>query len=364
MEDLRSAGLITTNKAAELLECTVQHVRLLIREGRIEGVRAGRDWLALTDSIAAYDSERKAKPQLTAIKEPPQLETLFPDLEFAPAVNVASVPQRSPFRYPGGKTWLIPLARAWMASFPLGTTRLLEPFAGGAGISLAAVFERFVELSELVELDADVAVVWRVIFEGCGTQLCDRIRTFRFNVDSVNEILQSNPTEQVDQAFRTIIRNRASRGGILAQGAGLVKTGEAGKGIASRWYPETLAKRILAIDQLRHQFRLTEGDGIRALQGSAEDRRTAHFVDPPYPVAGRRLYSHHELDHEALFGAMQKCRGPLLATYDNNPFIESLARQFGFQTRLVPMKSTHHERKLELLISRDFSWLPESATAR
>lgn len=24
-------------------------------------------------------------------------------------VNVASVPQRSPFRYPGGKTWLVPL---------------------------------------------------------------------------------------------------------------------------------------------------------------------------------------------------------------------------------------------------------------
>jgi len=25
-----------------------------------------------------------------------------------PIVNVAMVPQRSPFRYPGGKTWLIP----------------------------------------------------------------------------------------------------------------------------------------------------------------------------------------------------------------------------------------------------------------
>jgi len=25
-----------------------------------------------------------------------------------PVINVASVPQRSPFRYPGGKTWLIP----------------------------------------------------------------------------------------------------------------------------------------------------------------------------------------------------------------------------------------------------------------
>jgi len=29
-------------------------------------------------------------------------------------VNVASVPQRSPFRYPGGKTWLIPVVRKWL----------------------------------------------------------------------------------------------------------------------------------------------------------------------------------------------------------------------------------------------------------
>ena len=27
------------------------------------------------------------------------------------SVNVASVPQRSPFRYPGGKTWLVPQVR-------------------------------------------------------------------------------------------------------------------------------------------------------------------------------------------------------------------------------------------------------------
>ena len=29
-------------------------------------------------------------------------------------VNVASVPQRSPFRYPGGKTWFVPAFRRWM----------------------------------------------------------------------------------------------------------------------------------------------------------------------------------------------------------------------------------------------------------
>ena len=32
-------------------------------------------------------------------------------------VNVASVKQLSPFRYPGGKTWLIPRVRQWCVSF-------------------------------------------------------------------------------------------------------------------------------------------------------------------------------------------------------------------------------------------------------
>jgi hypothetical protein len=38
------------------------------------------------------------------------------DVEMTEPVNVASVPQRSPFRYPGGKTWLIPYIRSWLAS--------------------------------------------------------------------------------------------------------------------------------------------------------------------------------------------------------------------------------------------------------
>ncbi len=34
--------------------------------------------------------------------------SLFTDERLPGIVNVASVPQRSPFRYPGGKTWLVP----------------------------------------------------------------------------------------------------------------------------------------------------------------------------------------------------------------------------------------------------------------
>jgi len=46
------------------------------------------------------------------------------------AVNVASAPQRSPFRYPGGKTWLIPVFRKWMRQFDARQALFIEPFAG------------------------------------------------------------------------------------------------------------------------------------------------------------------------------------------------------------------------------------------
>jgi len=45
-------------------------------------------------------------------------------------IDVVSVPQRSPFRHPAGKTWLIPHTRTWLRSLRPRPTVLVEPFAG------------------------------------------------------------------------------------------------------------------------------------------------------------------------------------------------------------------------------------------
>ena len=75
------------------------------------------------------------------VQQLPLLEDTLPQHPFDAIVNVASVPQRSPFRYPGGKTWLVPLFRRWMFSLPTEPKLLVEPFAGGGIISLTAAFE-------------------------------------------------------------------------------------------------------------------------------------------------------------------------------------------------------------------------------
>jgi len=274
-------------------------------------------------------------------------------------VNVATVPMRSPFRYPGGKTWLIPRVRQWLRSRPFPCIELIEPFAGGGIVSLTAVFEGLVQKATLVELDNDVASVWTVILNGLGHKLADEIADFELTSESVKSVLNAGHTTAFEQAFATIIKNRVNRGGILAPGAGLVKNGENGKGLASRWYPETLRKRILDIVSIKHRLRFEQGDGIAYMLKNARRRDAVFFIDPPYVVAGRRLYTFSEVDHLRLFEAAKELAGDILITYDDTPEIRSLAEQNGFDIRPVAMKNTHHATKTELLISRSLDWLTE-----
>lgn len=271
-------------------------------------------------------------------------------------INVASVPHRSLFRYPGGKTWLVPHVRKWLASLSRKPIEFVEPFAGGAIVGLSVVFEDLAESTTLVELDEAVAAVWRVVLNGKAAALAERIVEFEVSTQSVRDILDAKPRSLLDKAFATIVRNRMNRGGILAPGASIMKNGENGKGLMSRWYPETLKRRILDIMTIANRVRFIQGDGIEYLISMTGRRDVAVLIDPPYTVAGRRLYSHSQVDHEGLFKVASYLKGDFLMTYDDAPQIRQLAEQFGFDTQPVAMKNTHHAVMSELLIGRDLAW--------
>lgn len=358
METARSPEWISTSEAAETVGCTVQHLRLLIRRGSLNGTRIGRDWILDKSEVESFARSRyiRETPKAIEVREP--VQTLFGEAELQSIVNVATVPKRSPFRYPGGKTWLIPYARLWLQSLKPKPELLVEPFAGGGSIGLTAGFEGLAEKVHLVELDSDISSVWRVCLNGQVHDLCSLIASFTCEPDMVRAAIGKVAESDLEHAFQTIVRNRVSRGGILAPGAGLVKKGEAGKGIASRWYPDTIIKRIRDINERAATLSFQQEDGFEAIERHHADSNTAFFVDPPYPKAGRRLYFHHEIDHRRLFGLMRDAKGAFLITYDQSEEIQDLAAEYGFEVELVPMKSTHHERKLEILISRDLSWVP------
>jgi DNA adenine methylase len=286
---------------------------------------------------------------------------LFPDIVHTQIVNVASVPQRSPFRYPGGKTWLIPRIRQWLYSRPERPGELIEPFAGGGIISLTAAFEELADHVVMVEKDDQVSAVWETVLNGGNKRLADRILEFDITPEAVQAELAKSDVTLEEMAFQTILRNRVNHGGILAPGSGILKHGENGKGIKSRWYPETLQKRILAIGRVQDRISFIHGDGLKVLEENADRPDVVYFIDPPYTAAGKRagkrLYVHNELDHQALFERVASLTGDFLMTYDNAEGVEELARQHNFDTQTIAMKNTHHAQMTELLIGRDLNWV-------
>jgi DNA adenine methylase len=287
---------------------------------------------------------------------------LFSDeVEMPKAVNVASVPQLSPFRYPGGKTWFVPRLREWLLSQPLKPKRLIEPFAGGGIISLTSVSEGLVDEAHLVELDREIAAVWETLVGGDAEWLASRILNFDMTKENAIEVLASKRRSAREIAFQTIIKNRTFHGGILAAGAGFLKNGEAGKGILSRWYPTTLAKRIRNIHLIRERLFFECKDALEVLEDNKETDNAVFFIDPPYTAggkkAGSRLYTHFRLDHERLFSLCSDLAGDFVMTYDNASEVKELANKYGFQAKPISMKNTHHAAMTELVIGRDLQWM-------
>jgi DNA adenine methylase len=291
-----------------------------------------------------------------------QLSFLENDARRSPdtIVNVASVPQRSSFRYPGGKTWLVPRLRAWLNSLPTRPQTFIEPFAGGGIISLTVAFEQRAGHVIMVERDPQVAAVWRTILEGDAAWLAQAIVEFEMNAETLAAALERPVTTTQELAFQTILKNRTHRGGILAPGAGKVKYGENGKGLRSRWYPTTIRCRILDVAEIRHRITFMEGDGLEVARQHAADPTAVFFLDPPYTAsskrAGSRLYLYAEIDHAELFRIAHTFAGDFLMTYDDASELHALAKAHGFDSELVAMKSTHHAEMSELLIGRNLGW--------
>lgn len=282
-------------------------------------------------------------------------------------VNVGEVLKLSPFRYPGGKTWFVPEARRWLSRLARRPALFIEPFAGGASVGLAVAYEGLARHVILCEKDADVAGVWKVALGEAKSvdRLTRAILDFdctRTNVEARLVPRSGAGGDVVEAAFRTILRNRVSRGGNMSPGAGLIRDGDGGRGVAARWYPETIVQRILAIQSLRNRMTFVEGDAFDVISQHGGDPTAAFFIDPPYTSgpesAGHRLYEHRRVSHPALFEAMATVAGPLLATYDDAATVRALALRHGLATSRVTMRSSHHRVRHELVITNGTALAP------
>ena len=261
----------------------------------------------------------------------------------------------SPFRYPGGKTRLAPKIRAWLSVASRPDSVFVEPFMGGGIASLVAVDGGFVRCAHVREMDKMVAAVWEVIRTN-PEPLVRKIQSFKMTAENAKAELAKRPRSPVGLAFQAVVMNRVRRGGIMADGASMINRGENDRGVLSRWYPDTLAKRIRRIHALREKIDFAQGDGMALIAEHEDNPRALFFVDPPYTLGrekvGERLYRHSDIDHAKLFARMAETRGRFLMTYRQSEDARNLARRYGFKTTTAEMRTAHHVVRQEMLIVR------------
>lgn len=271
----------------------------------------------------------------------------------------------SPLRYPGGKVNLAQYVNRILTLNDMSGTEFVEPFAGGAGVTLSLLQWGTISSAVLVERDPLVYAFWESVFFHAD-DLCELIESTDITIDTWNQREHYRhidvPVEPliVDLGFSALFYSRTNFSGILNAGpiGGQRQTGK--YKIDCRFKKDRLIRDILFLYQYRDRVQVVFADGLSFISTHSRtwaNKNTFVYVDPPYYIKGRSLYRHFFSDeqHIRLAHELKSAHFPWLLSYDNCTFVNSLYSnnedRFKFRHLYFDYSARQARREAELLIS-------------
>ena len=239
----------------------------------------------------------------------------------------------SPLRYPGGKRRLAPYVAAALAANDLRPDLLVEPFAGGASVSLELLHADLVENIALGDADPMVAAFWRTLFEDTEW-LCRQVESIPLDLATWERMKVGRWRSQRSLALACLYLNRTSFNGALHRRAGPIggKAQASEYDIGCRFPRERLITRIKACAALADRVVLiSDTDAMATVRAAREiarenDWAPFFYFDPPFWSKAEFLYRHSfdEIGHERLAESLHWVLEPFLLSYDPAPAIVEL----------------------------------------
>lgn len=163
-------------------------------------------------------------------------------------------------------------------------------------------------------------------------------------------------SKTLELGFAFFYLNRTNRSGVLTGGliGGLDQTGN--YKMDARFNRETLGSRIRSIGDLSDQITVRDDDGRSVIRDFATDSNVFLYIDPPYVVAGSRLYlnAFDARDHSDLASVVSEVRDARwLMTYDRSALIEHLYREYLSFPYELNYSARYPGRASELMIVSD-----------
>lgn len=220
----------------------------------------------------------------------------------------SSKPHLSPLRYPGGKRRLIRAFLPIIANIGKPVSLFVEPFAGGAAMSLAMLESGLAHKIALSDRDELVGSFWKVVFSPQAYQLADRILDAKVTLAQWEMIRQSRPRTDLDRAFACIFLNRTSFSGILCRSAGPIggKAQKSAYKIGCRFNRYALSERIIQLSRYSSRVHFARSCSYRETMAAILRSRYANvpedvlwYFDPPFFEKAIDLYRYcfKDADH-------------------------------------------------------------------
>ena len=247
----------------------------------------------------------------------------------------------SPLRYPGGKSCLYDLAGHILRLNKLERAHYAEPYAGGAGLALALLFNGHVSEIHLNDVDRSIWAFWHSTLnhtDDLVTLIAETPVTLETWTAQRDAYLNQADYDDLEVGFATFFLNRTNRSGII-KGAGVIGGHDQSGAykIDCRFNRTDLIKRVRRIAKYRSRIHLHRLDALAFLDqaDTALPARSFFCIDPPYFNKGSSLYTsfYAPEDHLAVSQAVLGLERPWVLTYDNTPEIAHLykaRRQYGF----------------------------------
>ncbi|HYV14420.1 MAG TPA: DNA adenine methylase [Conexibacter sp.] len=239
----------------------------------------------------------------------------------------------SPLRYPGGKRRLVPFIAAALAENDLRPDVFVEPYAGGASVSLELLDLGLVQRVVLGDRDPYIVAFWETVKNDVDW-LCRRVETVPLDLATWERMKRGRFRSRRSMALACLYLNRTSFNGALHWRAGPIG-GKAQAGdydIGCRFPRARLVDRLRACAQIATRIAIAPAqDAMTTVRTAREEARRSgksvfYYLDPPFWAKSGFLYrrTFTELDHEHLAESLHWLRDHFLLSYDAAPEIAEL----------------------------------------
>jgi len=249
------------------------------------------------------------------------------------------------FRYPGGKTKLLPAIQGYLDKYPW-MLRDGDPFhdvfVGGGSVLLHIARHYPRSPLHANDLDPWIHAFWKVVsgteaeFDALVTKL-----SVTPTVDLFKELRAKEPGDNVERAYYAVFFNRTTFSGILRSGPIGGYDQKSKWGVSCRYNVAALTNELLYMRQqldLGRRLTVHKQDAVQY----ATNNREFMYLDPPYIGQGKALYR-ETVDHHALADALRPL-GRWLLSYDDCEDARKLYRQFAHLAQ-VPTKYSIRGKK-------------------